>query len=130
MRNDPGVRPRVVVVGPCAAGKTTLVTNLRAKGFNILACAQEHSFAPQLWRWSSQPAVLVFLDAELSTIARRQNRQDWTQRDLDEQHVRLAHARQHSDFYLQTDALTREQVADAVERFLRQNGIEPEREQR
>jgi broad-specificity NMP kinase len=129
MQNDQDPGPHIVVVGPCAAGKTTLVNNLRPKGYNIHACAQEHSSASQLWRWRSQPAALIFLDAELSTIARRQNRQDWTQRELDEQHVRLADARRHSDFYVQTDTMTREQVADAVERFLQQNGLQPGREE-
>jgi shikimate kinase len=117
--------PRVVVVGPCAAGKTTLVGNLRPLGYNIRSCSQEHSFAPRLWRDFSKAEVLVFLDAELSTIARRQNRSDWTQSRLDAQRHRLAHAREHCDFYLQTDELTQDQVAHAVEVFLRARGVVP-----
>jgi guanylate kinase len=117
----------VVVVGPCAAGKTTLVSNLSPKGYNIRPCVQEHSFVPQLWREFCGAEVLIFLDAELSTIARRQNRMDWTQARLDEQRRRLAHARAHCDFYLRTDELTRCQVAEAVEAFLRECGVVPDR---
>jgi predicted ATPase len=120
---EPG--PRIVVVGPCAAGKTTLVGTLRPRGYSIKSCAQEHSPAPQLWKEFSKAEVLVFLDAGLSTIARRQNRSDWTQARLDAQRQRLAHARAHCDFYLYTDDLTREQVADAVAAFLSAQGIPP-----
>jgi guanylate kinase len=119
-------RPRIVVVGPCAAGKTTLVGNLRSQGYNIKSCAQEHSFAPQLWKQFSKAEILVFLDADLPTIARRQNRSDWTQARLDAQRQRLSHARQHCDLYLHTDDLTREQVAVAVEAFLHTRGVEPQ----
>ena len=117
--------PRIVVVGPCAAGKTTLVNNLRPRGYNIKSCVQEHSFTPQLWLKFSKAEILVFLDAELSTIARRQNRSDWTQSRLDGQRRRLTHARAHCDLYLSTDNLTREQVADAVVAFLRGRSVFP-----
>jgi guanylate kinase len=110
--------PRIIVVGPCAAGKTTLISNLSPKGYNIRSCAQEHSFAPQLWKKYCKAQVLIFLDAELPTIAKRQNRTDWTQARLNEQRRRLAHARAHCDFYLTTDNLTRQQVAEAVDVFL------------
>jgi shikimate kinase len=117
--------PRIVVVGPCAAGKTTLVSNLRPLGYNIKSCVQEHSFTPQLWKKFSKAEILVFLDAELPTIARRQNRSDWTQRRLDGQRHRLADARAKCDLCLSTDNLTREQVADAVQGFLREQGVIP-----
>jgi hypothetical protein len=117
--------PRVVVVGPCASGKTTLVGNLRPLGYNIKSCVQEHSLTPQLWKRFSKAELLVFLDAELSTISRRQNRSDWTQRRLDDQRQRLADARANCDLYVRTDGLTREQVADAVETFLRERGVVP-----
>jgi guanylate kinase len=117
--------PRIVVVGPCAAGKSTLVGNLRPKGYDIRSCVQEHSYMPDLWRRFSRADVLIFLDAQLSTIARRQGRSDWTEERLDVQHRRLAHARKHCDYYLQTDDLTRKEVAEYVERFLRGKQIVP-----
>jgi len=119
---------RIVVVGPCASGKSTLVGNLRPKGYAIRTCAQEHSHVPQLWLRYCRADVLVYLDAGVQTIGRRQGRSDWTQGRLDEQHRRLADARQHCDLYLYTDDLSREQVADKVELFLAQAGILPEGE--
>jgi shikimate kinase len=117
--------PRIVVVGPCAAGKSTLVGNLRPEGFDIRSCVQEHSYMPDLWRRFSKADVLIFLDAELPTIARRQQRSDWTQERLDEQYRRLAHARAHCDLYVATDDLTREEVAERVRGFLRSTQILP-----
>ena len=73
MESD-GTGQRVVVVGPCASGKTTLVDNLRPRGYEIKSCVQEHSFTPDLWKRFSKADVLVFLDAELPTIAERQQR--------------------------------------------------------
>ena len=124
MSQDQEPGPRIVVVGPCAAGKTTLVNNLRPKGYTIKSCVQEHSFTPDLWRRFSKADVLVFLDVQLPTIAARQNRSDWTQRGLDAQRRRLSHAREHCDYYVQTDDLTREEVADAVEAYLIERGIQ------
>ena len=124
--NEGQHRARVVVVGPCAAGKTTLVSNLRLKNFSIYSCAQEHSAAPQLWKKHCRADVLVYLDAELETIALRQRRSDWTARRLEAQRRRLADARLHCDYYLQTDGLTRQQVALAVQSFLELWGIIPD----
>jgi shikimate kinase len=121
-------RPRIVVVGPCAAGKTTLVVRLQRKRYNIRSCAQEHSHVSRLWKRYCRADVLVYLDADLDTISRRQNRSDWTQARLDEQHRRLADARLHCDFYLRTDEWTRGQVAARVEGFLREHGLIPARE--
>jgi len=118
---------QIVVVGPCAAGKSTLVANLRPKGYRIKVCGQEHSFVPDLWRRFSRADVLIFLDAELPTIAQRQRRTDWTPDKLDAQRQRLEHARTHCDLYLPTDALTREQVAAHVEAFLNHLGIRAEK---
>lgn len=115
--------PRVVVVGPCAAGKTTLVSSLCRFGYNIHSCAQEHSGVPELWKVRCRADILIYLDAELETIARRQNRTDWTMTRLTAQRRRLADARKHCDLYLGTDDLTREQVAMAVDAFLRKRGI-------
>ena len=123
MDDDDQRRLRIVVVGPCASGKTTLVNNLRHVGYDIHSCAQEHSGVRKLWRVRCRAEVLIHLDAELETIARRQNRTDWTTTRLDAQRNRLADAREHCDFYLRTDELTREQVATSVDAFLRKRGI-------
>jgi len=118
-------QPRIVVVGPCASGKTTLVGNLSERGFDARACVQEHSAAPGLWHRRYMPQVLIYLDASLSTIAKRQRRSDWTEDRLDQQHQRLQDARKHCDLYVCTDQLTREQVVRVVEGYLRSVGVEP-----
>jgi hypothetical protein len=121
-----GRLPRIVVVGPCAAGKSTLVANLRPRGYPIRSCAQEHSHVPKLWQKYCRAETLIYLDAGLETIGRRQGRSDWTQQRLDEQRRRLADAREHCDLYLYTDALSRNEVAERVEQYLLQAGIVPD----
>ena len=116
--------PRVVVVGPDAAGKTTLVARLRAQGYNARCCAQDHSDVPDMWQKVSRPRFLVFLDARLETIARRRAT-DWRQEWLDSQHTRLSHARAHCQLYLPTDDLTPAEVAERVRTALSAAGIEP-----
>lgn len=101
--------PKVAIVGPCAAGKSTLAAGLRRHGFTVKEVVQEHSFVPDLWRVFFRPDVLIYLDASYATGTRRKNL-DWLERDHAEQVSRLAHARQHCNLYLPTDDLTPEQV--------------------
>jgi GTPase SAR1 family protein len=62
--------PRVAVVGPCASGKSTLVTRLREHGYDAFAVAQEHSAVPALWA-HQHPDVVIGLIADLETIRAR-----------------------------------------------------------
>jgi guanylate kinase len=117
--------PRVVVVGPDAAGKSTLVGRLRALGYNARSCAQDHSYVPDMWRRLSRPDFLVFLDARLETIARRR-KINWGQERLDVLQARLTHARAHCDLYLPTDDLSRSEVLERVRVALSAAGIEPQ----
>lgn len=109
---------RIKVVGPCASGKSELVSRLRAAGYDAHPCAQEHSYVPDMWRRLNPPQVLVYLDARLDTLTRRRPRSDWSPELLTEQHRRLAHARAHCDLYLATDDLTLTQVFEQVRAFL------------
>jgi hypothetical protein len=106
----------VIVVGPCAAGKSSLVARLRAAGVRARSVSQEHSYVPYMWLRHS-PDVLIYLDLHLET-ARRRRRPTWTQRMLDDQHHRLAHARTYCHLYLPTDHLGPEQVAHEALQFL------------
>src|SRR6476660_778659 len=45
--------PRVVVVGVCSSGKSTLVGRLKTAGYDAHACSQEHSYVPHLWQLST-----------------------------------------------------------------------------
>ncbi|HMM21204.1 MAG TPA: hypothetical protein PKA10_10725 [Selenomonadales bacterium] len=103
---------RVVVVGPCASGKTTLVARLRELGVDAHNVAQEHSGIPTLWR-KKNPDVLVLLDATLPTVRSRRT-VPWGEERLVMQRDRLSDARAHADLFIQTDPLSREEVAELV----------------
>ena len=109
---------RIKLVGVCASGKSTLLHILRAAGFDVLPCAQEHSYVPDLWRRVHPPDLLIFLDAQPATVAHRRQTEEPVEAWLAEERVRLAHARAHCDFYLLTDDLTPAEVAAAGLSFL------------
>ncbi len=118
------VAGRVAVVGVCAAGKSVLVTRLRALGYDARSTAQEHSFVPDMWQRLSRPQVLVYLDVSLPMV-RQRRAIDYDQRYLDLQRQRLAHARHHAHINVHTDPLTEEEVCLRVVQALRVHGIEP-----
>ncbi len=107
--------PRLTIVGPCAAGKTTLVADLRARGLDAHAVAQEHSGVAYLWQLA-EPDLLIFLDVDLATTAARRRR-EWPASLYETQQGRLAHARAHTDLYLDGSALTPEEIARRVADF-------------
>ena len=114
-------RLSIVVVGPCASGKTTLVNGLLARGFtSARLVAQEHSGVRDFWAWKGRPDVCICLDVRVDTMNRRQGRTDWTDEARAEQLSRLANARQGCDLCLSTDDLTIPQVLDTVTAFLGQ----------
>lgn len=109
----------ILVVGPCASGKSTLVRGLRDKGYaGARQVAQEHSGVRNLWSKRGRPQVLIYLDARFETMNLRQKRMDWTQALLDEQHARLDSARRACDLYLPTDELAIAEVLETVIDFL------------
>ena len=128
-RRETSGAPRVVVVGPDAAGKTELVKRLRALGYNARSCAQDHSYVPDMWQRIARPDFLIYLDAQLKTIARRRAI-DWGQQRLDQLNARLAHARAHCDLYLPTDDLAPPEVVDRVQTALSRAGILPDQGER
>ncbi len=107
---------RITVVGVCSAGKSTLSKTLRERGYKVRTVAQEHSHVPYLWQ-IAKPDVLIYLDASLSTIRRRRNPR-WHRPLLDEEHRRLAHAREHANLYIHTDGLSPKDVASRALTFL------------
>lgn len=108
---------RVVVVGVCASGKTTLVQNLTRMGIEAYNAAQEHSQIKQLWK-KKQPDILVMLDATLETL-RTRRKIPWGEERLIAQRERLADAREHADLFIQTDRLTKEEVAQVILDYIR-----------
>lgn len=109
---------RIAIVGPCAAGKTTLEGNLIQLGYDAHAVVQEHSGVQTMWQRITRPDVMIYLDASIATINARRH-VNWEQSYLDEMNRRLAHARAHADFFLDTDGLSVAQVRDRVIEFLR-----------
>jgi hypothetical protein len=107
---------RVVIVGVCSSGKSTLKEKLRERGYLARTCAQEHSGVPHLWQ-RLDPDVLIYLDASLSTI-RRRGRTRWRQSSLDVERERLSHARSHCHLYVDTDGLSEHDVAARALTFL------------
>lgn len=110
-------RLQIGVVGPCAAGKTTLIEGLNTYGWQARQLSQEHSFVPDMWRRLNAPALLIFLDVSYQNTLIRQNL-NWTPEEYDEQQRRLQHARRHTDLYLSTDNLKPEEVLSKVLSFL------------
>lgn len=111
-------QPLIGVVGPCASGKSTLIAGLVRLGHRTRHIAQEHSYVMDMWQRLTNPDVLVFLDASYPITCQRR-KLDWTEADWQEQQHRLRHARENADLYLDTDALSAEQVLDGVMEFMR-----------
>lgn len=116
-----GALPIVGVVGPCGAGKSTLVAALSRLGIPARHIAQEHSHVPDMWARLTRPDVLIFLDADYATCTARRNLY-WTPREYAEQQHRLAHARRHAHIYVATDPLTPDEVLRRVLAGLRDLG--------
>ncbi|MDE3090557.1 MAG: hypothetical protein KGJ80_14345 [Chloroflexota bacterium] len=109
---------KIGIVGPCAAGKTTLANNLRALGYDASDIAQEHSQAQTMWQRIARPDILIYLDAALPTL-RARLQVDWEQSYLDELNRRLSDARSHAHIVLRTDDLSENAVCQRVVEFLR-----------
>jgi len=111
-------RPFLIgVVGPCAAGKTTLVDGLNRLGIKCRHIAQEHSYVPAMWKKITNPDVLVYLDVSYPlTITRRQL--NWTQAEYQEQLHRLRDARAKADIFIQTDRLSPQEVLQVVLNYI------------
>jgi deoxyadenosine/deoxycytidine kinase len=109
--------PHIVIVGPCASGKSTLSANLRELGFDAAVCSQEHSEIATLWR-HSQPDVLIALDIDLETIRARRGR-EWPETIYRVQIERLKSARAAADVIIDASILSAEEVLNVALNFLR-----------
>lgn len=105
--------PIIGVVGPCAAGKTTLVSDLRSSGYVVRHIAQEHSYVPDMWKQISDPDYLVYLDVSFEVSMARSG-STWTRSIFNKQVERLIHARNNADLYIQTDGLDPKEVLNIV----------------
>jgi len=125
--------PRVVIVGPCASGKSTLAAGLRELGFDAVPVGQEHSDIPTLWQ-RSEPDVLVALDVDLDTIRRRRSEAEWPEWLYVTQRRRLGLASDAAALHVDAAALSAGEVLARVAAFLNEAasgdpialGMEPE----
>lgn len=116
--NRPAAPLIVAVVGPSAAGKSTLVAALREAGYTARHVAQEHSYVPDMWQRIHPPDVLIYLDVSYEATRSRRH-VSWGPERRDGEVARLAHARQHADLVINTDTLSAERVRERVLSFLR-----------
>jgi len=114
--------PLIKVVGPCAAGKSTLTDRLRRLGYNARQVAQEHSDVPDMWQRIDPPDILIFLDARDETLLQRRPSQTLAAL-LPRERRRLAHARAHADLIIITDELTPDEVMAEALAFLKARGV-------
>ena len=104
--------PRVVVVGPCASGKTTLVANLAALGVDARVSGQEHSAIRNLWR-RLEPDVLIALDIDLDTLRARRS-PTWPAALYAVQHTRLKEAFEAADVVIDTGIASEDEVLETA----------------
>ncbi len=112
----------VGVVGPCGAGKSTLIAGLRGYGIQGRHIAQEHSYVQHMWQRIVNPDVLIYLQASFPVCTQRR-KLSWNEADYLEQLRRLEHARGHADLVIDTDALPAEGVLSRAVSFLKDKGL-------
>lgn len=112
--------PLIGVVGPCGAGKSTLISALELRGCFCRHIAQEHSYVKDMWQRLTHPDILIFLQASFPVSTARRNL-NWLERDHAEQQRRLSHAFDHADLIIDTDSLSPDQVLDKVLTFLKEH---------
>lgn len=106
--------PLIGIVGPCASGKSTLISQLIPLGYYCRHIAQEHSYVPDMWKRLTNPDILIFLLVSYEVTLRRK-KLNWTQQEFEIQLDRLRHARAHADILIDTDELNPAQLtAQAV----------------
>lgn len=113
--NHPG--RRIVVVGQCASGKSTLVQALRDRGIDAYVSAQEHSEIALLWA-HQHPDVVIALSVSAQGVRERRTPSwpDWLHHT---QTRRLQTAFAAANLIVDTDPLDQEGVLESVLTFLR-----------
>jgi deoxyadenosine/deoxycytidine kinase len=101
------------VVGPCGAGKSTLVKGLTEHGYTARHIAQEHSYVGMMWKRIVNPDLLVYLDVSFPVSTKRRNL-EWILSDYEEQLRRLKQAREHAEIVIDTNELTPEMILKIV----------------
>lgn len=101
------------IVGPCAAGKSTLVDQLRSRGYQVKHIAQEHSYVKDMWAKIARPDILIYLDVSFEISCQR-NKSTWSRKIFEDQIQRLAHARENAHLYIDTNGRSTDEVLEIV----------------
>ena len=112
------------IVGPCSAGKSTLIKKLQKHGYICRHIAQEHSYVPQMWFKIVNPRVLIYLDVS-HEVSLKRRKLNLTSKEFNEQKQRLTHAQQNADIYIHTDPLSPGEVYDFVMESFKNKDIQP-----
>ena len=107
----------IVVVGPCASGKSTLVEALQALGYDARVSGQEHSEIASLWQ-RLHPDVLIALHVDIAAVRERRETA-WPEWLHDRQVERLRDATGAADLEIDTTGLDAGAVVARVVAFLR-----------
>ncbi|NLY10594.1 MAG: hypothetical protein GX020_02730 [Firmicutes bacterium] len=105
-------RPLIIIVGVCAAGKTTLQNGLRKLGLNAHSIAQEHSVSPRFWR-RKNPDVLIYLECTYETTKQRKAVR-WGIETHNRQKEILKDARENADIFITTDGFLPEELIETA----------------
>ncbi len=98
------------IVGPCSAGKSELARRLREAGCRVREIRQEHSGVPTMWRRLTDPDILIYLDVSIEAAMAREKLSRPPAWWVEERERRLRDAREHCDLYIDTSAMTPEEV--------------------
>ncbi len=115
--------PVIKVVGMSASGKSTLVEELRRRGYDVRPVSQEHSNVPSLWRHFEKPQWLIFLNVSLEAQRARRPDVSWSGQWHRTEQLRLQQARDHADIVIDTSQMTPVSVAELTVLFLERNRV-------
>ncbi len=104
---------RVVVIGPCASGKTSLSNRLQRLGYDAHACGQEHSDIPTLWE-HQRPDIVIGLTIDLPTLRARRHSASWSDRLYSRQLDRLRSGFARADLVVGCDDIDQDAVLATV----------------
>lgn len=119
-------QPLIMIVGVCAAGKSTLSLGLRQLGYNAKSFAQEHSVSPRLWQ-RRNPDFLIVLDCQFDTVKQRK-KITWGEKKYLSQKQLLTDAKDHADLIVITDQFKPHELIGYVHAELLRRGIFPNKE--
>lgn len=107
---------RIVVVGQCASGKSSLVGALRERGYDAYVSAQEHSEISSLWS-HLHPDIVIALTVSAAEVRRRRS-PSWLEWLHQAQTRRLQAAFLAADLLVDTDRFGKDVVLREVLHFL------------